>query len=796
MQLQSHINQLKTTLSAHPKRTAVFAVVLLLVLWFILFLPRPLFTDPTATVLEDEKQHLLGAKIAADGQWRFPERKLVPLKYALCLIQFEDRNYAEHAGVDVTGIMRAASQNMSKGKIVSGGSTITMQLARMARKNQPRNFWNKLIEMIWAVRIEFTHDKEEILALYASHAPFGGNVVGIDAASWRYFGRSPENLSWAEAATLAVLPNSPSLIYPGKNQERLKTKRDRLLQHMADEGIISLETAHLAMQEPLPGAPYPLPRLAPHLLDRCRKEGNEGKRITTTLDKNLQEQVTEAVQRHAERLSGNQIHNAAALVLRVEDGATLAYVGNTANEFNEYSNQVDVINAPRSTGSILKPMLYASMLTEGEILPNTIVPDIPTDLSGYNPENFNRAYDGAVPASRALARSLNVPAVRMLQSHTVNRFYERLKNCGMTTLFRTPDEYGLSLILGGAEGKLWDIAGMYASMARSLNRYNATRTQTKSDFHPPHYITQKSKSIEGKLNDHSWLDPAATWFTFDALTEVNRPEEDANWSKFSTSSRIAWKTGTSFGFRDGWAVGVTPKYVIAVWVGNATGEGRPGLTGIQTAAPILFDIFSMLRSPDWFEKPEQLMKQVRVCAQSGMRALDLCEGQKQWIPEAGLKSGACKYHRTVHLDASLKYRVSSDCASPSEMQHVSWFVLPPAMEYYYRVKNPLYKVLPPYLSGCTHQSSSYMEFVYPREETRLSLPTELDGRPGKIIFEIAHRSPTATVHWHLDEEFVGSTTGIHQLALNPSEGQHRVTCVDDNGETIMTKIEIVPSRNR
>jgi penicillin-binding protein 1C len=365
----------------------------------------------------------------------------------------------------------------------------------------------------------------------------------------------------------------------------------------------------------------------------------------------------------------------------------------------------------------------------------------------------------------------------------------------MTTLFRTPDEYGLSLILGGAEGKLWDIAGVYASMARSLNRYNATRTQTKLDFYPPHYIATAPPTIEGKLNDHSWLNPAATWFTFDALTEVNRPEEDANWSKFSTSSRIAWKTGTSFGFRDGWAVGVTPKYVIAVWVGNATGEGRPGLTGIQTAAPILFDIFSMLRSPDWFEKPEQLMKQVRVCTQSGMRALDLCEGQQQWIPEAGLKSGACKYHRTVHLDASMKYRVSSDCASPSEMQHVSWFVLPPAMEFYYRVKNPLYKVLPPYLSGCSHQSSSYMEFVYPREETRLSLPTELDGRPGKIIFEIAHRSPTATVHWHLDEEFVGSTTGIHQLALNPSEGQHRVTCVDDNGETIMTKVEIVPSRN-
>ncbi len=787
--------------SKRGRHTAVLGIICLA---YSFCLPRNLFDDPESTVLLSADGQLLGARIAADGQWRFPERTAAPEKFAQCLIQFEDRNFRQHPGVNPLALGRALKQNMSGGKVVSGGSTITMQVIRMSRKNPPRTLWQKGIELILATRLELRYSKDEILALYAAHAPFGSNVVGIDAAAWRYFGRTPEQLSWAESATLAVLPNSPSLIYPGKNQLRLKAKRDRLLDRLFVAGIIDRSTCDLAKQEPLPGAPYPLPRIAPHLLQRAAAEGLEGTIIYSTLDLSLQEKTGNIVARHTRTLRTNEIHNAAALVLDVETGNALAYVGNSPAPLttdlagDEYGNDVDVITAPRSTGSILKPFLYAAMLTDGELLPNTLVADIPTDLSGYSPENFNRTYDGAVSAHRALARSLNVPAVRMLQQYRVERFHTLLRRSGLTTITRPPDDYGLSLILGGAEGKLWDLAGAYASMARNLNHYNKTGRNQRSDFHAANYLRERTRNDTALIpaQARAPFDPAATWLTFEAMAELTRPDDEAAWIQFSSSKRIAWKTGTSFGFRDGWAIGVTPKYVVAVWVGNADGEGRPGLTGIATAAPVMFDIFSLLSTGEWFEQPQTDMQEIDVCAESGHRASDICPKQKMRVPKAGLKTAPCPYHRTIHLSASGLYRVTSDCESPATMLHVTWFVLPPAMEFYYKTKNPSYRAIPPLRSDCAGSggTSRAMEFVYPRDETQLYIPTELNGRPGKVVFEIAHRRPGTKVFWHLDQEYVGETKDIHQFAAAPPEGQHTLTVVDENGETLTMKIEIVSKK--
>ncbi len=771
--------------------------ILILTTFYAFCLPRNLFSDPTCTVLLDKDGKLLGAKIASDGQWRFPERKTVPYKFAQCIVQYEDRAFYHHPGFNPFSFGRALKQNLKNKRIVSGGSTLTMQVIRIARKNPPRTIFQKVIEIILATRLEIADSKEDILALYSSHAPFGSNVVGIDAASWRYFGREPEKLSWAESATLAVLPNSPSLIYPGKNSIRLKEKRDRLLDRLVLAGIIDQTTCELSKEEPLPGAPHSLPQMAPHLLDRSAKEGFQGQVVKSTIDINLQERVNAIIEKHHRILKGNQIENAAAIVIDVPTGNVLAYVGNTSDTSGALNgNDVDVINAPRSTGSILKPFLFAGMLSDGQILPNTLIPDIPTDLSGYNPQNFTRSYDGAVPARRALARSLNVPAVRMLQQFRVERFHELLKKIGLTTITQAPDHYGLSLILGGAEGKLWDLAGAYASMARTLTHYNETGAYDKSDFHPPYYFSQAEIKKEAPIAEHSFYDASAIWFTFDAMTEVTRPDEEVNWTEFLSSHKIAWKTGTSFGFRDGWAIGITPRYVVAIWVGNADGEGRPGLIGVQTAAPILFDIFSTLHSPEWFKRPDKDMEKIMVCKESGCRATEICDQEEQWIPKSGLKSGPCPYHKLIHLDASGLFRVTSDCEDVSKMKHVSYFILPPAMEYYYKSKNPNYQTLPPFRSDCAGTSTHSMEFVYPREETMLYIPIELDGRAGKVIFEIAHRKPGTIVYWHLDNQYMGSTTDIHQFAMNPDPGSHTVTCVDEFGETIAMKFEIVSEKKK
>ncbi len=777
------------------RKGIVFIFLFILLVWYCLCLPSPLFKSKTSTVLEDNKGVLLAAKIADDGQWRFPLTKKLSQKFIDCIIQFEDRGYYTHWGVSPSAIARATKQNIEAKKTVSGGSTITMQVIRMSRKGQKRTFFEKFIEIILATRLEFSYSKKEILSLYASNAPFGSNVVGIDAASWRYFGREPSKLSWAEAATLAVLPNAPSLIYPGKNQERLLKKRNRLLDQLFVAKIIDKETCELSKEEPLPGKPHAIPQLAPHLLQRAVKETFSGQRISSTIDGHIQERVNAIIENHHKILRGNEIHNACAIVLEVNTGNVLAYVGNTSNKGKpEYEGDVDVINAPRSTGSILKPFLFANMLNDGELLSTSLIPDIPTQIAGYAPQNYNQTFDGAVPAKKALARSLNVPAVRMLQNYGIEKFNYNLKKIGMTTLTNPPDHYGLSVILGGAEGKLWDITGMYASMARTLNNYtNYGGKYNKNDFHPPYYTLQNEKKLD--LENTSIIDAASIYFTFEAMVEVARPDEEAGWKQYTSSTKVAWKTGTSFGYRDGWAIGVTPKYVVGVWVGNADGEGRPGLIGIETAAPILFDIFNVLKPSKWFIPPYDEMEKIKLCTQSGSRASDICEPiDTVWIQKNGLRTEPCKYHRLIHLDASETYRVNSNCEDVNEMKHISWFVLPPAMEWYFKSKNSTYKELPPLRSDCETAGLSGMEIIYPKQFSKIYVPVEIDGKMGKTVFQVAHRKANTIIYWHLDGVFIGSTQSNHQMGLTPDEGVHTLTLVDEEGESLIQQFEIVSKK--
>jgi penicillin-binding protein 1C len=670
-----------------------------------------------------------------------------------------------------------------------------MQVIRLSRKGQSRTYFEKIIEVILAARLELGYSKEDILALYASNAPFGSNVVGLDAASWRYFGRSTDKLSWAESATLAVLPNAPGLIYPGRNQEKLRAKRNRLLDQLLAEEIIDKETCELGKQEPLPGKPHPIPQLAPHLLQRAAKEGHSGNRVLTTIDGHLQERVNEIVENHHKILRGNEIHNACAVVIEVSSGNVLAYTGNTSNQGKpEFNSDVDVINAPRSTGSILKPFLYTSMLNDGELLPGTLIADIPTQIAGYAPQNYNTTFDGAVAAKRALARSLNVPSVRMLQNYGIEKFNYNLKKIGMTTLTRPPDHYGLSIILGGSEAKLWDLTGMYASMARALNNYVPNGGKyNNADLHPNTYVIKEK--AEEEISATNYFDAASIYLTFEAMVEVARPDEDAGWKQYTSANKVAWKTGTSFGFRDGWAIGITPKYVVGVWVGNADGEGRPGLTGIQTAAPILFDIFSLLKPSSWFQVPFDEMENAGICRESGCRASDICPNVDTLrIQKAGLRSEPCPYHRMIHLDQSGMYRVSSNCEDVNAMQHQSWFVLPPAMEWYYKSKNPSYRELPPYRKDCETQGTTAMEIIYPKQYSKIYVPVEMDGSIGKTIFEVAHRKANAVVYWHLDGRYINSTQNIHQLGLAPDEGEHVLTLVDEDGESLVEKFEIISKK--
>lgn len=761
-------------------RKVIFILITILVIAYIFCLPRQLFHVPYSTVVTDRNGELLGARIASDGQWRFPPRNTTPEKVKQCLITFEDRHFYHHWGVNPVSTGRAAYQNLKNKRIVSGGSTLTMQTIRLAR-NESRTFGEKFIEMILATRLEFRASKEKILSMYVSHAPFGGNVVGLDAAAWRYFGHSAEELSWAEAAMLAVLPNAPAMIHLSKSRQSLLNKRNRLLKQLYGRKIIDSSTYELAISEPLPDEPHPLPQIAPHLVSRFYQERN-GKYSVSTIDRGIQTQIENVAERWSNEFNRSDIRNLAILVIDIRTNQVVAYCGNVNFERKQSGNQVDVIQAPRSTGSILKPFLYYAMLQEGSLLPHTLLPDIPININGFTPQNFSLQFEGAVPASEALARSLNIPAVTMLQKYGVPKFHTFLRQIGLKTINRPASHYGLSLILGGAEATLWDVTNTYAHMGRSLLQLPQTECSLLlSD-------TEDSENSEAVTSAKTTdvFQPGAVWQTFNALTEVNRPEE-IDWKSIPSMHPIAWKTGTSHGFRDAWAVGVTPHYAVGVWVGNATGEGKPGLVGARTAGPVLFDIFSLLPPTQWFKRPGNVFVKTEVCRKSGHLKGRFCEETDTLlILPAGLKTEACPYHHLVTLSADETHRIYENCANLEPTIQKSWFTLPPVWEWYYRQHHPEYSPLPPFKPGCGEDALQPMQFIYPPMNARIVLSRQMDGSKGFITVELAHSNPGTTIYWHLDNSYLTQTQDFHKISLQPKPGKHSLTAVDDAGNTAST----------
>jgi penicillin-binding protein 1C len=762
---------------------------------FWALLPDALFAAPESYVLEARDGSLLSARIASDGQWRFPARSTVPEKFRRALLTFEDKRFYEHSGIDGLAIARAMRSNASAGHVVSGGSTITMQVARLSREEKQRNLSNKVAEALLALRIEASFSKDEILAMYAAHAPFGGNVVGLEAAAWRYFGRDPDTLSWAEAATLAVLPNNPSLVRLNRNRERLRARRDFLLRSLHRAGDLSALDLDLALSEPLAAEPHDLPDFAPHLLETLRAQEPGRHRIQTTLDARLQREATRAVQSHVEMLTRQQVHNVAALIVDNQTFEVLAYVGNGAIGNKEMGSvpisrgyAVDIIRRPRSTGSILKPMLYAAMLEDGALTPRMLLPDVPTHYDGFAPENFDRQYRGAVRADEALAASLNIPAVRMLKTYGVARFADVLRGAGMSTLTRPSDDYGLTLILGGAEGNLWDISALYSSLA-DMARAGA------ADAAPHFHELTVLANTKPKARGPSPIGTGAAWLTLNALLEVPRPGEESHWKSFASSRRIAWKTGTSVGLRDGWAVGSTSHHTVGVWVGNASGEGRPGLTGGAMAAPLMFGLFNSLPASDWFEVPLHALKRIETCANDGFLANGDCEPENLWMPRDSHFDTLSPHNLRVRLDATARFRVDGDCESPSAMRQATWFVLPPAEEYYYRKSHAEYRPLPPARADCQGNSGRpALALLYPDPNSTVLIPRELDGHRGRTVFEAVHRRREATIYWHLDGQYLGETHTFHQQSLDIDPGEHILTVVDDEGERVARRFQVIATR--
>jgi penicillin-binding protein 1C len=539
--------------------------------WVVSLGPLPLAqAQQVSTTIVDRNGKLLRAYAMADGRWRLPvdARTGVDPGYLKLLLAYEDRRFYSHAGIDPFALGRAAFQFVSRGHIVSGGSTITMQLARLMEPRRERSVYAKLRQMVRAFEIERQLTKDQILDLYLTLAPFGGNLEGIRAASIAYFGKEPKRLSLAESALLVALPQSPENRRLDRYPDVARTARDRVLDRMVEDGRVAREDAAQAKSVSVLRMRKPMPILAPHSADQAMATVKDTPVIALTLDSGLQK-VLEALARDRAIALGANI-SVAIIAVDNESGDVLARVGSADYFDDRRAGQVDMTRAVRSPGSTLKPFIYGLAFEDGFVHPESLIDDRPIRFGSYAPENFDMTFQGTVPVRKALQLSLNVPAIALLDRVGASRLSSRLKQAGASLVLPKDEAPGLAMGLGGVGVTLQDLAQLYSGLARLGS-------------------TRPLREIAGTRDDQRdslrLMDQVAAWQVGNVLIGTPPPENGVH-------NRIAFKTGTSYGYRDAWSVGFDGRITIAVWVGRPDGAPVPGLVGRTAAAPILFDAFA------------------------------------------------------------------------------------------------------------------------------------------------------------------------------------------------------------
>mgnify|MGYP006268477813 CR=1 FL=1 len=752
--------------------SGICLVALVVMLW-----PIPDFPKNYSTVIYSQNGELLGAAIADDGQWRFPAIDTIPDRLEKCILTYEDQYFRYHPGINPFSVARAAYQNMKAGRIVSGASTITMQVARM-RYQDSRTVLNKLNEMVASLKMELTNSKSEILRQYVSHASYGGNTVGIRAATWKYFNRDLSRLSWAEYALLAVLPNQPSALFPGRKNKLLKAKRDQLLMRLFESGYFDKTNYLLSIEEPLPGNFFNVPDDNLQLLSTVKKDF-PGVSSQLTIDSYWQSKTRNILERFYPSLLANGVENMAAMVIDLRNGHVLSYLGN-APDRDADSYMVDIIQRPRSSGSLLKPFLLANTIDKGLISPTTLLPDIPTFFGGFTPKNFEDDYQGAITAREALSKSLNIPFVHLLRHYSYEQFQIDLQQLGLSTVSSDPERYGLSLVLGGAEVTLWDICQAYFNHFQVL-KGGETRAITL------HRADAEKKSLEIR----NLPSKIATWHMFDAMTQLERPGRDRNWEKFESSQLVAWKTGTSFGFRDAWAVGTNGNVMAAVWTGNADGEGRAGLVGSTTSGPILLELLRLSdHDPDWLKKLKPVKKQYAICLRSGFKATGLCSFEMVDMPPTAERLPVCEYHREIRIDPATGKQVNSSCMPVYQSKTDTIFSLPLAQAYYFQKKYHEYQSPPSWSKDCAGAGENAIEILYPTENRQIYIPK--DGRETqKVVLKAHHRIEGEKLFWHLNDRYLGTTTEEHSTTIALNRGNYSLTISDLRGRVVSRCFDII-----
>jgi penicillin-binding protein 1C len=720
--------------------------------------------------------------LSPDDKWRLhvsldrTDPKLID-----ALVALEDKRFYSHVGVDPIAIARAAWSDIIHVRRVSGGSTLTMQLARLLEPRS-RTFHAKVADMFRAVQLDLRLSKREILEEYLSRTPYGENVEGIESAAWTYFGHGPQHLTALEIATLLAVPQGPSRFAPAPaNQLRLRDRRDAILAKLIDAGVFSAIDAASAVAEA--GVTLPpdhlraMPREAPHAAVWLRQRHPFELRIRSTLDAGIQALVQKQVALRLAEFHRKNIHGASVVVVDHRSREVVALVGNLDFDDAKHGGQIAMFDRARSPGSTLKPFLYALAIDRGLALPEYLVADVPSQYGTYRPRNFDGDYVGLVTLKDALSKSLNLPFVDLLAQLGVEQFVGELARMGVSPARAVPGQYGLSLIAGGIELTPLELAGMYATLAED-GLYRPLRTTVGE----PVGVGQPA------------FGAGAAFLTKQTLALKDRPDFPQRRDVSGVPAEIHWKTGTSFGFRDAWAIGSGPAYTTVVWTGNPDDKPSADLIGSEAAGPMLFDVLEGVANhakAHAITTPPEDLVEVEVCAYSGHVPTEACDHRiKVLAPMHAVPTAPCPYHQAFDVDVATQKAVLPACRLPGvEYARKSFIVLPSAVKAWLEARERALPDMPVFADGCVAETGGAPPTIVTPGEGQIV--TLIPGMPTKAqAVPLAASTRAAQLSWFVDGALVATAPASERVYWTPAPGKHDIVVTDDAGRKARRSLDV------
>jgi penicillin-binding protein 1C len=748
-----------------------FSFVIVFLFSLVLFpFPSEKLNPIPSTIILDKDNKILRVTLAPDEMWRIPiNSEEISLSLKKAVLAYEDRHFYYHLGINPISIFRSLIANSKAGKIVQGGSTITMQIARLMEP-KPRTVKNKIVEIFRAHQLELRYSKKEILTFYFNLAPYGGNIVGVGAASYLYFNKNPQHLSLGECCLLAAIPNSPNNLRPDINIETAKNARLKVLNLLLNQNKYSEEKIVEAQSEPLPNQRFPLPFKIPHLSNFLIQKYPQFTSLNTNTNNDIQHLAETVLTKHLSPLEKRGITNGAVVVIENSNHQLRALVGSKDFFDSQNSGQVNGALASRSPGSALKPFIYALGIENGLISPESLLFDVPVEYSGYRPVNYDDTYHGAVTVREALIRSLNVPAVNLYAKLGEDGIYTFLKEAGISTLPQPQNYYGLSLILGGCGINLLELTNIYAGLSNG------------GKFKPVRFLTNDVEFKGKKL-----LSNGTCFILSELLSELRRPELPSVWEYSINMPKVAWKTGTSYGHRDAWSIGYTPQYTIGVWVGNFDGKGVPELIGAEAAAPILFSLFNALNEPSanaWFFQPETVIER-QVCTISGMPLGENCVSAKAELFIPGISPYLkCNLHQQIFVDTKTGKRLCSHCRVGKNYEGKIVEKWPVEIATWMERNGYRLDLIPEHYPLCSKIISGKNPIILsPTAQTEYKIRPGIDLNFQKILLDATVSNDTKTIYWFLDGKLIFSGKPIEKVFFSPTQGIHNLICTDDQGRS-------------